>query len=68
MLDDGGLVITSLQAFCLNFLWFESKTKNVHRHEKGSVKNLDVVTESLDKCFNIFPFNIWSRDISESQC
>ena len=34
---------------------------------KGPVKNLDVVTESLDKYFNIFPFNIWSRDISESE-
>ena len=34
---------------------------------KGPVKNLDVVTESLDKYFNIFPFNIWSRDISQSE-
>ena len=45
MLDDGGLVITSLQAFCLNFLWFESKTKNVHRHVKElQKKKLEVVT------------------------
>ena len=33
---------------------------------KGPVKNLDVVTESLDKYFNISAFNIWSKDISES--
>ena len=33
---------------------------------KGPVKNLDVVTESLDKYFNISASNIWSRDISES--